>query len=43
MTAGNTSAFAGYFQVGVGVFNCQEILTKTSFVVFNIKNKSNVV
>ena len=25
-----------HFQVGVGVCNCQEILTKTSFVIFNI-------
>ena len=34
-----------HFQVGVGVFNCQQILTKISFVIFNIvvKNKSNVV
>ena len=34
-----------HFQVGVGVFNCQQILTKISFVIFNIVvyNKSNVV
>ena len=34
-----------HFQFGVGVFNCQQILTKISFVIFNIvvKNKSNVV
>ena len=25
-----------HFQVGVGVFNCQQILTKISFVIFNI-------
>ena len=33
------------FQVGVGVFNCEQMLTKISFVVFDIvvKNKSNVV
>ena len=31
--------------VGVGVFNCQQILTKISSVIFNVvvKNKSNVV
>ena len=34
-----------HFQVGVGVFNCQQILTKISEVIFNVvvKNKSNVV
>ena len=26
-----------HFQVGVGVFNCQQILTKISFIVFNIE------
>ena len=25
-----------HFQVGVGVFNCQQILTKISFVIFNV-------
>ena len=25
-----------HFEVGVGVFNCQQILTKISFVIFNI-------
>ena len=31
--------------VGVGVFNCQQILTQIYFVIFNVvvKNKSNVV
>ena len=31
--------------VGVGVFNCQQILTKISLDIFNVmvKNKSNVV
>ena len=24
-----------HFQVGVGVFNCQQILTKISFAIFN--------
>ena len=28
-----------HFQVGIGVFNCQQILTKISFVVFNIVKK----
>ena len=34
-----------HFQVRVGVFNCQQILAKISFVIFDIviKNKSNVV
>ena len=34
-----------HFQVGVGVFNCQQILIKISYVIFDIvvKNKSNVV
>ena len=34
-----------HFQVGVGGFNCQQILTKISLVIFNVvvKNKSNVV
>ena len=34
-----------HFQVRVGVFNCQRILAKISFVIFDIvikKNKSNV-
>jgi len=33
-----------HFQVRVGVFNCQQILAKISFVTFDIviKNKSNV-
>ena len=33
-----------HFQVRVGVFNCQQSLTKISFVIFDIvvKNKSNV-
>ena len=33
-----------HFQVRVGVFNCQQILAKISFVIFDIviKNKSNV-
>ena len=33
-----------HFQVQVGVFNCQQILTKISFVIFDIvvKKKSNV-
>ena len=32
------------FQVRVAVFNCQQILTNISFVIFDIvtKNKSNV-
>ena len=31
--------------VGVGVFDCQQILTKISLVIFNVmvKNKSNVI
>ena len=34
-----------HFQVRVGVFNCQQILAKISFVIFDfvIKNKLNVV
>ena len=34
-----------HFQVRVGVFNCQQILAKISFVIFDIviKTKSNVV
>ena len=34
-----------YIQVRVGVFNCQQILTKIYSVIFDIlvKNKSNVV
>ena len=34
-----------HFQVQVGVFNCQQILTKISFIIFDIvvKNKLNVV
>ena len=34
-----------HFQGRVGVFNCQQILAKISFVIFDIviKNKSNVV
>ena len=34
-----------HFQVRVGIFNCQQILAKISFVIFDImlKNKSNVV
>ena len=34
-----------HFQVGVGVFNCQQISRKITFVIFNIvvKNKLNVV
>ena len=34
-----------HFQVRVDVFNCQQVLTKISFVIFDIvvKNKSNVV
>ena len=33
-----------HFEVWVGVFSCQQILTKISFVIFDIvvKNKSNV-
>ena len=30
-------AIVVHFQVGVGVFNCQQILTKISFVIFNIE------
>ena len=34
-----------HFEVRVGVFDCQQILEKISFVIFDIavKNKSNVV
>ena len=37
-----------HFQTRVGVFNCQQILTKFSAVIFDVvekknKNKSNVV
>ena len=34
-----------HFQVRVNVFNCQQILAKFSFIIFDIvvKNKSNVV
>ena len=34
-----------HFQIGVGVFNCEKILTKISLVIFNVvvKSKSNVV
>ena len=31
-----------HFQVGVGVFNCQQILTKISFVVLNIVVKKQI-
>ena len=36
---------ADLHNVGVGVFNCQQILKKISFVIFNVvvKNKSNVL
>ena len=30
-----------HFQVGVGVFNCQQILTKISFVIFDVVVKTN--
>ena len=34
-----------HFQVGVGVFSCQQIFTKISLVIFNVvvKKKSKVV
>ena len=34
-----------HFQVQVGVSNCQQILTKISFIILDIvvKNKSNVI
>ena len=31
-----------HFQAGVGVFNCQQILTKISFVIFNIVVKKQI-
>ena len=34
-----------HFQIGVSVFNCEQMLTKISFVIFDIvvRNKSNKV
>ena len=39
------NAAHAHFQVGGSVFNCEQMLTKISFVIFDIvvKNKSNVI
>ena len=31
-----------HFQVGVGVFNCEQMLTKISFVIFDIVVKKQI-